>query len=325
VPPITINPTALLKSLEEQYANGIAQGVSDPSFYSALKAQIDIYVATWQAESAKYGPDSTEYAALNGATVRGTNLSQRLTSAVQNAGLVTYSRTKDNMISANTIPRSKLDAELNDMVQRGVSLGEVAKFMQGTGQYTASQIGNVVRKMGDPNVDPGAGDVTVTRGGKGETPIQAPGDGSGARSRTAPDLTNSQTEFERGFAQFTRGLTTDLHGKTPLVGALNNRYDDLYKSYLGAMEAGKADGSQPANLWKEEFATVPGEDPNAVDQYGNKTGGLQLRTVRPTISVFDWLAKNVDPEDVYASTEPRDRPGASSRNRSGFVGYVSRQ
>lgn len=317
--PLVLNPAAIYKSISEQYNYALATGNHDPAVYEGLQAQMNRWVARWQSEAMIPGPaQETNLPFIES----GTSLSLRLGKSLQSANLGAYGAARDTYIAAGGIDRSLLDDELDNLVQDGMSLEEAANFMMATGRYDLAEIARYTYQVGGP-MDPAGpsynpGDKTDHSGG-----IPGPGNGGGSKrfEQVPDDFTDPKSEFQAGFSRFTRQLETSQHGRAPNIGALNARYTDLFNSYQGAMEAGKADGSQPANMWKEEFVNVGKSTDPQFDQTGDR---FQQRTVRPNISAFDWILKNVDPEDVYASTAPRDRPGEQSTT-GGFRGYVTRR
>lgn len=311
-----INPDAILKSIEETYQYLLATGVSDPDQYRGLQAQMDRWLQRWLAPApkgeAQLGPYYTD---------RAKDLSRRLGKAAENAGLVQYAAGRDAFIKAGTPSREELDRSLYEQIQKGMPLEDAVRLMIQTGRYDISEVQKAAALVGNPDYDPAATPPGGTP--SKETSIGGPG-GYGGYKRQEPtlqDLTRPQDEFQKDFARFTRGLEMAGTGKTPQISVLTQRYQDLYNKYLGEIEARKARGEEPANVFKEAFVNLgKSTDP----QYDQTIDRLQLQTVRPKLSAFDWLTQNVDPEDVYTSTPPRERPGQSTGGFRGFVRRISR-
>jgi hypothetical protein len=318
--PIQVNPAAILKSIEERYNWGVATGVHDSAYYTALINESNMWAARWAQDASVPGTDATAANNLMFFKSSAENLTQRLDTQVKTEGL--YNSTKQNAISGGGGDKDALMKELADAVDAGTPVSDVVAIMMASGRFEVDDVSWVAQLWMNT-------DGTFANG---KTPkesgldIPGPGFGGGAGGkRIAPDITNPQLEWEKGLAQFNRGLSTDSAGggKSPQVAAMNARSNDLFQQYLGEMEVRKSRGEEPANLWKEDYVTHPGADANSVDQYGNPTGGKTLQTVRPSISVTDWLTKNVDPISLMGETPQGELPGERG-STGGFRGYVKK-
>lgn len=318
--PTVINPYAIISSIESRYNAALAAGISDPGYYHLLQREADSWASRWETELADgtgirgFGSDVAQQII---GEVR--DLSTRLVKASDNAGFVQYGRARDQFVSSQGDPDA-LAREMYDLIKnQGMSLEDAVRVMAESGQYDLTDLQRVAYRVGDPNFDPGAAPAPGMA--EGDTGVSAPGfGGSGFKPNepVAQDITSPQEEFQKGFSLFTRQLETSLQGKAPQLSALSERYQDLFNKYLGEIEARKGRGEEPANVFKEAFVNIgKSTDP----QFDQETDRMQLQTVRPGLSAFDFLLKNVDPEDILASTPFEQRPG---RSTGGFRGYVRR-
>jgi hypothetical protein len=327
MPTPTVNPYAIIASLWDQYNYAIAVGVVDPAWYQQLQSQVNQYVTEWEKELNTPplpggGPDVMEEQRrrkpiLQNLVDQGRDLSGRIDYAAKVSGGVQIERAKQAYVSSQSgADRQKMIDELADQVARGVPLEDAVRVLAASGQYDVTDLQYAAFHVGDPELDPAAA-LAAPAGSETQLPF-APGGGSKPFEEVPWDLTTPQEEFDKAFAQFTRQLETSQTGRAPQIGALTERRFDLYNKYLGEIEARKARGEEPENVFKEQFVNIgKSTDP----QFDQTTDRFQRTTVRPSLSAFDFLLKNVDPEDVLASTPFEQRPG---RSTGGFRGYIRR-
>jgi len=329
--PTVINPYAVLKSIEDQYNYAIAIGVIDPAYYQQLDSQLAAQVDQWNQalqtpELAGGGPAAMEEQQrlkpiLQNVIDQASQIRSNVQKSVQNAGLAQTGRAHDDFVSSQG-GSDGLTRELYDLIKnQGLSVEDAVRVMAESGQYSVTELQRVAGQVGNPKFDPSA--MTPPGEGDSETELPfGPGEGGGGGRRFEPvaqDLTSPQEEFQKSFAQFTRQLeTTATPGKAPQIAALSERYQDLFNKYLGEIEERKTRGEEPENVFKEAFVNIGKSTDPQFDQSGDR---MQLQTVRPGLSAFDFLMQNVDPEDVYQSTVFEQRPG---RSTGGFRGYVRR-
>ena len=338
----TPNPAAVIKSIEEQYKYLLASGVQDAEAYYSLGAQMNDWVAKWNRDvetgrgialmGPDYARDIINYSASIGTRIQSTaEVSMTAASGRSRGGSWSGDYLLGEPPNAG-VTRAKLTAELTELTKNGMPLEDAVRIMMESGRYSLSEVQSVAYRVGDPNYDmPGflEDHPELTQPGEGEMDLPfEPGEGEGEfekfkpREDIAADRTSPEDEFGKAFAQFTRQLEQQLGGgKAPQIGALGARYQDIFNKYLGEIENRKARGEEPADVFKDKFVNIgKSTDP----QWDQETDRMQLQTVRPTLSAFDFLLQNIDPEDVYASTEFQDRPGRSTGGFRGFVRSLSR-
>ncbi len=323
----TINPAAVMKSLQERYNYLIGTRAGSLAFQDLYNTVQD-YVRTWSTELSNdprgdhYGSDNVTFSNF----IRSADaFSKTVNGAVGNAKLVEYAQKRDRFLGVSTsASQDAIRKELRTRVyEQGMSLQDAVKTMIDAG-FDIGEVQAIASKVGDPQYDPEA--AAAANKAAGSAALGAGGGGSSGyrRYKQVPtDFTNPQTEFERGYSAFSRSLEKSgaAGGTAPNLAALDTRYKDLYQKYLGDIQNRIKTGEEPANVWKEAFVNL---GKNTDPQYDTTSDVLQQVTVRPKLSVEDWLAQNVDPEDVYASTPFNDRVGRSTGGFRGFVRRISR-
>jgi hypothetical protein len=300
-----------MKSLQETYNYLLATNVADPTPYQGLQAQALRWAERWQQGVPGYSADDVERFVMSAR-----DLSMQLGKAATSAGIVQGRSPQARADELDDIKR-----ELFGKLARGeITMDAAAETLLRAGADII-EVQELSALVGHPEFDPGALPVGPTEG-EGESPLPfLPGEGGSdfkPREDVAPDTTDLRNEFEKGFSLFTRQLGTSGTGQAPNLAVLTERYQDLMNAYMGELEARKGRGEEAENIFKLEYANIgKSTDP----QFDQTTDRLQLRTVRPKLSVFDFLAQNVDPEDLYQSTPFEQRPG---RSQGGYTGYVRR-
>ena len=321
--PLIINPAAAFKSIQERFNALMGNLSATPEDYEALTRELTNYADNWIKQSDQMNSDPVLRDSYRNWATQAQQLSTQTTSTAQNVAVGQIASARSWITAVDNNQKADLEHELAVMVQSGTPITEAIRVMMSRGGYDVSYYQDILNRYDEPGglgsrLAQAAAGTADTTAGDGFFP---PGDGGGASSRFKPvanDTTNPQLEFQKGFSLFQNQLAAagGPDGRQPNLRVMNDRYQELYQKYLGEIERRKLTGEEPANVFKEEYTNI---GKNTDPQFNTEVDQFQLKTVLPTLSVSDYLAKSIDPQDLYQSTPP---PG--QRDNAGYRGFVRR-